>query len=347
MASRKNFMGTGPSAQEQQARRESVEALFTPRLAQRRVASQDVAIARIQSNPFQARTSFDATELEELAQAIRELGFTSRLRVRPHPQQEGVFQLVYGERRLRAAALAELETVPCDIAEHTDDDLIEIGLAENIQRRDLNPIEEANAFQHFIDQRGYSIRRLAERIGKDKSYLEGRLALLRAPDDVQTLVAQRPDTLDAARQISKLPLDERQPIITALIEGTMTSRDVRAFVRSVQSIPPTDPTATDAATRVTSTPKTASATSPTPAQEPNPTTTPPPPARADRTPDPYASLVRSVQRDRQAISAILKRWQILRTGGAAQQAIIDEVLEAVLIQISTMTTMVEAVEESL
>ena len=109
--------------------------------------------------------------------------------------------VVYGERRLRAAALAGIETVPCDIAEHTDDDLIEIGLAENIQRRDLNPIEEANAFQHFIDQRGYSIRRLAERIGKDKSYLEGRLALLRAPDDVQTLVAQRPDTLDAARQL--------------------------------------------------------------------------------------------------------------------------------------------------
>jgi hypothetical protein len=71
MAPRKNFMGTGPSAQEQQARRESVEALFTPRLAQRRVASQDIPIARIQSNPFQARTTFDAAELEELAKAIR------------------------------------------------------------------------------------------------------------------------------------------------------------------------------------------------------------------------------------------------------------------------------------
>jgi ParB family transcriptional regulator, chromosome partitioning protein len=345
MASRKNFMGTGPSAQEQQARRESVEALFTPRLAQRRVASQDIPIARIQSNPFQARTTFDATELEELAQAIRELGFTSRLRVRPHPQQEGTFQLVYGERRLRAAALAGLEAVPCDIAEHTDDDLIEIGLAENIQRRDLNPIEEANAFQHFIDQRGYSIRRLAERIGKDKSYLEGRLALLRSPEDVQALVVQRPDTLDAARQLSKLPLDERQPIIAALTEGTITSREVRAFVRSVQSAPLSDPTAADAATLVTPAPE-ASAISLAPAQASDSPAPSAPSARADRTPDPHATLVRSVQRDRQAISAILKRWQMLRTGGAAQQAIIDEVLEAVLVQISTMTT-IEAVEESL
>lgn len=325
MAPRKNFMGAGPSAQEQQARRESVEALFTPRLAQHRVASQDIPIARIQSNPFQARTTFDATELEELAQVIRELGFTSRLRVRPHPQQEGAFQLVYGERRLRAATLAGLEAVPCDIAEHTDDDLIEIGLAENIQRRDLNPIEEAHAFQNFIDQRGYSIRRLAERIGKDKSYLEGRLALLRAPADVQTLVAQRPNTLDAARQLSKLALDERQPIISALLEGTMTSRDVRAFVQSVQSTPPplSDSPAVDTRILV------------------------PPSVRADRMSDPHATLVRSVQRDRQAISAILKRWQMLRMGGAAQQAIIDEVIEAVLVQLSTMHIGSETVEESL
>jgi ParB family chromosome partitioning protein len=348
MAPRKNFMGSGPSAQEQQARRQSVEALFTPRLAQRRVISQDVPIGRIQSNPFQARTTFGTAELEELAQAIRELGFTSRLRVRPHPQEEGTFQLVYGERRLRAAGQAGLETVPCDIAEHTDDDLIEIGLAENIQRRDLNPLEEANAFQSFIDQRGYSIRRLAERIGKDKSYVEGRLALLRTPEDVQILVAQRPDTLDAARQLSKLPLEERQPIISALTEGTMTSREVRAFVRSVQNAPPVTGTALDntpplqaesvpdeSLLQIVHNPPASSLVS-------NAS-----PVRAERAPDPHASLVRSVQRDRQAISAILKRWQMLRTGGAAQQAIIDEVLEAILVQISTMISTGEPAEERL
>lgn len=350
MASRKNFMGAGPSAQEQQARRQSVEALFTPRLAQRRVVAQDIPLGRIQSNPFQARTTFDATELAELAQAIRELGFTSRLRVRPHPQQEGTFQLVYGERRLRAAALARLETVPCDIAEHTDDDLIEIGLAENIQRRDLNPIEEATAFQHFIDQRSYSIRRLAERIGKDKSYVEGRLALLRAPLDVQTLVAQRPDTLDAARQLSKLPLDERQPIIAALSEGTMTSREVRAFVRSVQSAPPTVPTATEAATTLSLASEAAEDRPDTEAQASQtstPTAASAPPARAERSADPHASLVRSIQRDQQTISAILKRWQTLRTSGTAQQAIIDAALEAILVQISTSITTTNVTEESL
>ena len=74
--------------------------------------------------------------------------------------------------------------IPCEIADHTDSDLIEIGLAENIQRHDLDPLEEARAFQTFIDERGYSIRGLAERIGKDKSYVEDRLKLLQAPDDV-------------------------------------------------------------------------------------------------------------------------------------------------------------------
>jgi ParB family transcriptional regulator, chromosome partitioning protein len=343
MPPRKNFMGARPSAEKQQARRESVEALFTPRLAQRRVAAQDIPIARIQSNPFQARTTFDATELQELAQTIRELGFTSRLRVRPHPQQEGAFQLVYGERRLRAATLAGLETVPCDIAEHTDDDLIEIGLAENIQRRDLNPIEEATAFQNFIDQRGYSIRRLAERIGKDKSYVEGRLALMRAPEDVQALVAQRPDTLDAARQLGKLPSEERQPIITALLNGSISSREVRAFVQSVQNAPAADLPSQGAETLPPHTPA-AAPLPPTPVRDAERSV--PAAPRAERTPDPHASLVRSIQRDRQAMSAILKRWQTLRTGGSAQQAIIDEALEAVLVQISTMTT-IEVVEEGL
>ena len=355
MPSRKNFMGGGPTVQEQQARRESVEALFAPRLAQRRVIAQDIPRARIHSNPFQARTTFDAAELAELAQAIRELGFTSRLRVRPHPEQDGCFQLVYGERRLRAAALAGLETIPCDVADHTDDDLIEIGLAENIQRRDLNPIEEATALQTFIDQRGYSIRGLAERIGKDKGYVEGRLALLRVPDDVKTLVAQRPDTLDAARQLAKLDVDERQPIITALSAGTMSSREVRAFVRSVQETPPAE---TEGAPHTAPRSEGASTASLPPRQEyqaeigspdthrapgasapvdsARTPTAPSPAVRALPAPDPTASFVRSIQRDRLAVSAILKRWQTLRTSGTAQQAIVDEALEAMLVQISSI-----------
>nr|WP_255603962.1 ParB/RepB/Spo0J family partition protein [Oscillochloris sp. ZM17-4] len=194
------------------------------------VRSADLPIDRIRPNPFQARKTF--TDLDQLAQAITAQGFTTRLRVRPDPTATGFFQLVFGERRWRAAQLAGLAAIPCDIAEHSDDDLVEIGLAENIQRQDLDPLEEARALQAFIDQRGYSIRRLAERIGKDRGYIENRLALLRLPSDVQQLVEQRPDSIDAARRIGTLPTpEERAPLIAQVASGEVSAQTVRAIVR--------------------------------------------------------------------------------------------------------------------
>jgi ParB family chromosome partitioning protein len=193
------------------------------------VVSQDIPLDRIRPNPYQARREF--IDLDELAEAIRQQGFISRLRVRPDPTDEGFYQLVYGERRLRAAEQAGLATVPCDIAPHTDRELIEIGLVENIQRQDLNPLEEARAFQTFMSELDYSIRTLAERLGKHRSYIEGRLALLRAPEDVQQLVMRRPDTLDAARQIANVSdADEREALIAGVASGELTSQAVRERV---------------------------------------------------------------------------------------------------------------------
>jgi ParB family chromosome partitioning protein len=202
------------------------------------VRSADLPIDRIRPNPFQARKTF--TDLDQLAQAITAQGFTTRLRVRPDPTATGFFQLVFGERRWRAAQLAGLAAIPCDIAEHSDDDLVEIGLAENIQRQDLDPLEEARALQTFIDQRSYSIRRLAERIGKDRGYIENRLALLRLPSDVQQLVEQRPDSIDAARRIGTLPTpEERAPLIAQVASGELSAQTVRSIVRErVRNVSP-------------------------------------------------------------------------------------------------------------
>lgn len=229
MTRRKKFFQQSSRPEDEAARQRDVEALLAPR----RVVSQDVPVERIRPNPYQARKNFD--NIEDMANAIRQLGFTTRLRVRPDPSEPGMFQLVFGERRLLAAKQAELAEVPCDIAEHTDEELIEIGLAENIQRRDLDPLEEAQAFRTLIDHQGYSIRKLAERIGKDKGYVEGRLALLRAPDDVKQMVEQRPDTIRAAWEIAKLDTEEqRQPIIEKVVSGDLTKDDVRKIVRNVR-----------------------------------------------------------------------------------------------------------------
>lgn len=194
------------------------------------VRSADVPTDRIRPNPFQARKTF--TDLDQLAQAIQSQGFTTRLRVRPDPTASGYFQLVFGERRWRAAQMISLAAIPCDIADHTDDDMVEIGLAENIQRQDLDPLEEARALQMFIDQRNYSIRRLAERLGKDRGYIENRLALLRLPDDVQQLVEKRPDSIDAARRIGTLTTpEERAPLIDQVASGEISAQTVRTIVR--------------------------------------------------------------------------------------------------------------------
>ena len=228
---RKGFFAEAPVREDEEARQREVAALLPPH----RVVLQDLPVERILPNPFQVRQQF--TNLEELSAAIQAQGFITRLRVRPDPDQSGYFQLAYGERRLRAARLAGLTVVPCEVADHTDDELLEIGLTENIQRRELEPLDEARAFRLFIEQRNYSIRRLAERIGKDKSYVEDRLALLRTPDDVQRMIEQRPDALRIAREIAKLPTaEERRPLIEGVMAGQVNTEDVRSIVRAVMEV---------------------------------------------------------------------------------------------------------------
>lgn len=238
MAKTKSFLtsrSTGP-ASASDSDFESVIGL-RPELTERPIFSQNLPVERIRPNPFQARQRFDG--LDELSSAIHTQGFISRLRVRPDPNSpgEGYFQLVYGERRLRAAILAGLAAVPCDVADYSDQEMLEIGLAENIQRQDLNPLEEAHVFQRLTQNGEYTIRELASRIGKHKDYVDGRLALLRAPQDVQELVSKRPDTVTVARRIASLgSVGERRPLIEAVLEGTLNKEAVREIIRGLHTL---------------------------------------------------------------------------------------------------------------
>jgi len=227
----------------QSTRTNAVEALVLQTPQQVQSVPRDLRVDRLRPNPFQARRSFDG--IEELVAAIQAQGFISRLRVRPDPTDPQYFQLAYGERRWRAATEAGLVTVPCDVAAYADDQMLEFGLIENIQRQDLNPVEEGICFRQLIDQGRYSIRSLAERLGKDKGYVEGRLALVKAPEDVQQLVVQRPDTIDAARHIAKVETAaERASLIADVLGGQITSRTVRERVRT-QTIPSAEQTTTE------------------------------------------------------------------------------------------------------
>ncbi len=168
----------------------------------RRVGVRVIPLDRIEPNPEQPRLSFDEETLEELASSIREHGVLQPILVRP--LGHGRFQLIAGERRWRASEMAGLETVPALVEDIDDDTAREISIIENLQREDLSPLDEAAMYDRMIREHGYSIRKLAEKLGKDKGYLENRLRLADAPVEVRELVSLRKDTLSHAYELMKV-----------------------------------------------------------------------------------------------------------------------------------------------
>lgn len=163
-------------------------------------------IRKLLADETQARKSFDAEKLAELAASIKEHGVLQPLLVL---QEGNLFRIVAGERRFRAAKLAGLKELPARIIEQ-DDRAQEIQLIENLQRDDLLPLEEAEALKMLKDSLSISIRALATRLGKSKSYIDRRLQLLDMPEDVQNMVAQDPSSLSKAAVVAKVKDDSKR-----------------------------------------------------------------------------------------------------------------------------------------
>jgi ParB family chromosome partitioning protein len=161
-----------------------------------------VPIDRITPNPENPRITVDEATLEELAASIREHGVLQPILVRPTGGAE--YQLIAGERRWRASRIAGLAQIPALIEDIDDDTALEIAIIENLQREDLSPLEEAAMYDRMIRDHGYSIRKLAGKLGKDKGYLENRLRLADAPEEVRALVSVRKDTLSHAYELMKV-----------------------------------------------------------------------------------------------------------------------------------------------
>ncbi len=163
---------------------------------------RNLPLDRIVPNPEQPRVTFIQETIDELAASIREHGVLQPVLVRP--LGPGQFQLVAGERRWRASQRAGLTTIPAMIEEIDDETALEIAIIENLQREDLSPLDEATMYDKMIREHGYSIRKLAEKLGKDKGYLENRLRLADAPPEVRELVSLRKDTLSHAYELLKI-----------------------------------------------------------------------------------------------------------------------------------------------
>jgi ParB family chromosome partitioning protein len=146
---------------------------------------RDIDIDLIRPGQQQPRTSFDPAKLDELAQSIRTSGIIQPLLVRP---RGGLFELVAGERRWRAAQLAGLSHIPAIIREIPDDKLLELALIENIQRQELNPIEEANAYKRLIESLNLTQEEVAHRVGRDRTFVTNYLRILKLPSEIQLLL---------------------------------------------------------------------------------------------------------------------------------------------------------------
>jgi ParB family chromosome partitioning protein len=190
---------------------------------------REVSIADIDPNPLQPRSQFDQTRIGELAESIKANGIIQPLIVRRHGER---FQLVAGERRLRAARVAALAQVPVVIQDFADDQLLQLALIENIQREDLNPIETAQALERLANDLNLTHEEIAHRTGKDRTTITNLLRLLRLPESIQLLLAERRLHMGHARAILGVPNEERQIEIAnrAAVHG-QSVRDVERIVR--------------------------------------------------------------------------------------------------------------------
>jgi len=201
------------------------------------VGLREVPVEAIRPNPWQPRTHFDAQELEGLAQSIREHGVLQPVLV--SQQTDGTFQLITGERRWRAVQIAGLPTIPAMVKEATPQASLEMALVDNIQRRDLNPLEEAHAYRQLLDEHGLTQEGLAQRIGKSRVAVTNTLRLLQLPDEVRQALADASITEGHARAILMVNGDPaRLRLLTRVIDQHLSVRETEALARDMNALPP-------------------------------------------------------------------------------------------------------------
>jgi ParB family chromosome partitioning protein len=180
----------------------AIVSLLSSEPTTRSVGVRIIPLDKIEPNPQQPRLAFNEESLLELSASVKEHGILQPILVRP--LDAGRYQLIAGERRWRASKLAGLDSIPALIEDIDDDTALEIAIIENLQREDISPLDEAAMYDRMVHEHGYSIRKLADKLGKDKGYLENRLRLADAPQEVRELVSLRKDTLSHAYELMKV-----------------------------------------------------------------------------------------------------------------------------------------------
>lgn len=189
-----------------------------------------VPIEKLRANPDQPRRKFKQEDLDDLAASVKEKGILQPLIVRP--VQEGDYEIVAGERRWRAAQLAQLHDVPVLIRELDDTEVLEIAIIENIQRADLNAVEEAAGFRQLMDRFGHTQEKLAEALGKSRSYIANLLRLLALPEDVQQMVID--GLLSAGHARALITSENPSELAKIVVRDGLSVRATEALVKRQQ-----------------------------------------------------------------------------------------------------------------
>ena len=188
-----------------------------------------IPIEKIQPNPDQPRRSFMPADLDDLANSIRAKGVIQPLIVRRDPTNAGEYQIVAGERRWRASQMAQLHELPAIIRDFSDNEVLEVAIIENIQRADLNPVEEAAGYRQLMDRFGRTQEQMAEAIGKSRSHIANLLRLLGLPTDVQAHLKEGRLTIGHARAL--ITTENASDLAQIIISKGLSVRDTEKLVR--------------------------------------------------------------------------------------------------------------------
>lgn len=192
----------------------------------------DISINKIETNPYQPRKHFDQVRLQELANSIDEIGLLQPIIVRKHIDKPGKYELVAGERRLRAAKLTSMSTISALVKDYDEYEIAQAAIIENVQREDLNPIEEAVAYDKVLYKFGMTQTELAKKVGKSQSTIANKLRILRLPADVKELISDGYLTERHGRAL--LSLESKADILKIVQEVIDKELNVKQTINKIE-----------------------------------------------------------------------------------------------------------------
>ena len=192
-------------------------------------SDMNVPIEKIFPNPDQPRRAFDNAALQELAASIAEKGVIQPLIVREHPTRTGIYEIVAGERRWRASQIAQIHAVPVIVREYTDTEVLEVAIIENIQRADLNPIDEGAGYRQLMQKFGHTQEQLSSVLGKSRSHIANVIRLLSLPDGVRAHLVDGKLTAGHARTL--IGHDNAQQLADHIVKTGMSVRDAEKLAK--------------------------------------------------------------------------------------------------------------------